>query len=671
MIWLIGGIFLTAFSGVPGLFSSRTGGAGERLACGFVVLGTVSGALGVISSLLNPAASTIARMDMPWSLPQAQLTLQIDAISAFFLCPLFLVVASGSVYALRYWPQREHPGNGRKLRLFYGVICAAMMVLLTARNGILFLVAWETMALAGFFLITTEDHKREVREAGYIYLIATHSGTLALFGVFASLDHICGSLMFPAAHTLAPAGSTIIFVLALIGFGMKAGLIPLHIWLPGAHAAAPSHASALLSGVMIKTGIYGLVRLTSFFSLIPPWWGWTILLLGIISGIMGVALALAQHDIKRLLAYHSVENIGIIAMGLGLALLGRSYDVPALVALGLAGCLLHVVNHGLFKSVLFLSAGAVIHSVGSRDIDHFGGLLKRQPWVAAMFLGGAVAICGLPPFNGFISEWLIYLAAFQPLHQSPAAVAVAVVAAPALALIGALAVACFVKVFGITFLGSARSSGAAKAHAASPLMIAPMALLLCACAWIGLLPTTLAPLINDAVAAWSASAGNSGLAGKLSGGTIGTALAPLSWISLSGWLLLSLIIIVGGWLYRLKRGCAQDSCANVATWGCGYQFASARMQYTASSFADFLVRLFRFGLWSERHGGTIYGLFPNTAQFSSHTPDAILDRLLTPVFLTSAWLCRRLRTLFQNGEMAFYLLYFILTIIALLTLFIF
>ncbi|NOY13900.1 MAG: hydrogenase, partial [Deltaproteobacteria bacterium] len=284
-------------------------------------------------------------LDLPWSLPGGLLALRLDAISAAFLLPLYLVVATGAVYGLRYWPQREHSGNGRKLRLFYGLISGAMILLLTARNGILFLMGWEVMALAGFFLITTEEHLAEVRKAGYIYLIATHTGTLALFALFALLSRMSGSLIFPAAGSLSAAGGGLIFILGLIGFGMKAGLMPMHIWLPGAHASAPSHASALLSGVMIKTGIYGLVRLTSMFTEIPPWWGWTILLMGILSGILGVALALAQHDIKRLLAYHSVENVGIIALGLGLALLGRSYHLPELVALGLAGCLLHVVNH--------------------------------------------------------------------------------------------------------------------------------------------------------------------------------------------------------------------------------------------------------------------------------------------------------------------------------------
>ncbi|MCD6526002.1 MAG: hydrogenase [Desulfuromonas sp.] len=653
MIWLVGGILLTALSGVPGLFFQRHGDGGERVACLLTLAGTASGLIAVVSTLCS---GHNINLDLIWSIPGATLALHLDPIAAAFLLPLFLVVATGSVYGLRYWPQREHPGNGRKLRLFYGLISGAMILLLTARNGVLFLIGWETMALAGFFLITTEDHKKEVNRAGYIYIIATHTGTLALFAMFALLGHTSGSLMFPDIQTLPIAGSTLIFLLGLLGFGMKAGLMPLHIWLPGAHASAPSHASALLSGVMIKTGIYGLVRLTSFFAEIPVWWGWTILLLGAISGIMGVALALAQHDIKRLLAYHSVENIGIIAMGLGLALLGRSYHLPLLVSLGLAGCLLHVINHGLFKSLLFLSAGSVIHAVGSREIDHFGGLLKRQPWTGVMFLGGAVAICALPPFNGFISEWLIYLAAFQPLKQAASTLGMAVLAAPALALIGGLALACFVKVFGITFLGEPRCNAAAHAHEASALMLIPMATLLAACAWIGLLPTTIMPLLRGAVAGWSGSS-----ATTLAVDTF----APLGWVSMAGWLLLSLLIVLGLWLHRRSHNAPR----NIGTWGCGYRFPAPRMQYTASSFGDFLVQLFNFGLKSERHGGKVSGLFPSGAHFSSHTPDAVLDRMLFPLFRGSAWCCRYLRSRIQNGEIAFYLLYVVLTIIALLTLF--
>jgi len=646
---------LTSFAGVPGLFCNRDSRGGERLACILTLAGSVCGLVAVAIVLISTAEM---RLDLPWSIPGGTLALRLDPLAAVFLLPLFLVVSTGSVYGLRYWPQHENPGNGRKLRLFYGLISGAIMLVLSARHGMLFLMAWEVMALAGFFLITTEDHKEEVRRAGYIYLIATHTGTLALFALFALLGHTSGSLMFPDAGTMLAGGSSLIFMLGLFAFGMKAGLMPLHIWLPGAHAAAPSHASALLSGVMIKTGIYGLVRLTSFFAEIPSWWGWTLLLLGAISGILGVALAIAQHDIKRLLAYHSVENIGIIALGFGLALLGRSYDQPALMILGLSGCLLHVVNHGLFKSLLFLSAGSVIHAVGTREIDQLGGVLKRQPWTGALFLGAAIAISGLPPFNGFISEWLIYLGALQPLKHPSSALGLAVLTAPVLALIGGLALACFVKVFGIAFLGEARSKAAAQAHEAPMSMLAPMALLLAACAWIGLLPTTLVPLLHGAVDDWAGTDGGTMLGGSF---------APLGWVSLIGWLLLALLAAVGLWLSRYSRKVPRET----ATWGCGFQFPAPRMQYTASSFADFLVRLFHFGLWSERHGGKVAGLLPTTTRFASHTPDTVLDRLLMPTFLAAAWLCRQLRARIHNGVIAFYLLYIALTVIVLLALFIF
>jgi len=654
MIWLLFGLLLISVSGIPGLFIDRTRGGGERLACGLVLLGTLLCSWSLLLSISEPLQSFSSN----WSVPAGEFSLVLDSISLAFIAPLLLVVATGAIYGLSYWPQQENPDNGRKLRLFFGLISGAMILIFTARNSILFLIAWETMALAGYFLITTEDRKAEARQAGYIYLIATHTGTLALFGLFALLEQAAGTTAFPAVASLPLAGSSLIFLIGLFGFGMKAGLMPLHIWLPGAHAAAPSHASALLSGIMIKTGIYGLIRLTSFFAVIPAWWGWTLLVLGAVSGILGVALALAQHDIKRLLAYHSVENIGIIALGLGLALLGRSYDQPALVILGLSGCLLHVINHGLFKSLLFLSAGSMIHAVGSREIDQFGGLLKRQRWTGLFFLGGAVAICGLPPFNGFVSEWLIYLAAFQPLQQPGSALTLSLLTAPALALIGGLALACFVKVFGVSFLGEPRSKSAAQAHEAKPSMLWPMGVLLLACVWIGLLPGSLRALLERAATDWTGNPTLPPLAGDL---------APLSAISLAGWVLLGLLLLFGWWLQRKCRQCRQAP-GRIGTWGCGYPFPATSMQYTASSFADNLVRLFRFGLWSKRHGGQVEGLFPQDDEFSSHTPDLVLDRTLTPAFAGIAWLFHWLRRLFQNGVVAIYLLYVALTLIVLLTL---
>ncbi len=649
ILWIGIASLLFGLSGVPGLCLRRNGGGGALLSSLMVLAGSISGSFGVIRALQSGSSSA---WQSPWSVPGGRLALEIDPLSSVFLLPLFLVFALGALYGHGYWPQRDHPESGRGLRFNYGLLAGSMVLLLVARNGVLFLLGWELMALAGFFLITTEQENSDARRAGFIYLCATHTGTLALFAMFSLLGAETGSLAFPLAGTLATSG-TAIFLLALGGFGVKAGIMPLHIWLPGAHAAAPSHASAVLSGIMIKTGIYGLLRVTSFFTEIPPWWGWTVLILGAISGIFGVAFAIAQHDIKRLLAYHSVENIGIIALGVGGALLGRSYHIPQLVLLGLAGALLHVINHGLFKSLLFFSAGALIHATGTREIDQYGGLLRRLPWSGLFFLGGAVAICGLPPFNGFISEWLIYLGLFQTVQGSPLPVSLILLAIPTLAMIGALAVACFVKVFGVTFLGEPRSEQSLHGHEAPKSMLLGMAGLLVSCAWIGLFPTSLAPLLSSAVLSWS-SIPTASLSGPLS---------PLLLVGVCGWVLLSCLALVGFWLWRRS----QNAPDPVSTWGCGFSFPSPRMQYTASSFGDFLVRLFRFGLWSERHGGRVEGVFPAAREFSSHTPDTVLDRLLLPSTSGAAWLFQRIRGLVHNGRVGLYLLYVLLAVVVLLT----
>ena len=650
MIFFLAGIIMMASSGLPGLFMTNKGNRGQFLAEILALLGTIITFIGLLLCVVS-AGETVWRA--PWVIPGGELLVRIDAISLIFLLPFLLVFAMTIIFGRDYWPQTQHPENSRKLRLCHGLIAAAIALVFTAQNGILFLFAWEVMALASFFLITTEDGRAEARRAGFIYLAATHTGTLALFALFALLNLSCGTFSLPAAGTL-PAGAltTAIFLLALFAFGLKAGIMPLHIWLPGAHAAAPSHISALLSGIMIKTGIYGLVRVTSLFATIPLWWGWILIVLGVITGILGVAYALAQHDLKRLLAYHSVENIGIITLGLGLALLGRSAGLPELAALGLAGALLHVINHALFKALLFLSAGAVIHATGTRDLESMGGLIRSQPWTAALFLGGAVAICGLPPFNGFISEWLIYQGSFRALLDGRISLSLAILVAPVLALIGGLALACFVKVFGIVFLGTPRSPAATDCHDATPSMRGAMLVLLGACLGIGLLPKLVAPLLNNAVEAWTPLSG---------GGAISGTMTSLLWIGILGLLFILLSGVLTWWLHRRSRRADSQP-----TWGCGYPLPSARMQYTASSFADALVKLFHFGLWTEKHGGKALGLFPHLAKFSTHTPDTVLDRLLLPLFKALAVAATWLRTWLQNGVTSLYLLYVVLTLIALL-----
>jgi hydrogenase-4 component B len=491
-------IGLAALSGVPGLFfASRSAGA-ARVAAGLLVGASITGALGALRALVAPISPT----SLPWKCFGAALQVHTDGIAAVFLLPVFVVSGAGAIYGLEYWSGAEHPDNARKLRLFYGLLTAALALLLVAHSTILFLFGWEIMALSAFFLVTTEDHEESVREAGLVYLIATRFGTLALFAMFGLLRVMTGQFAFVApASGSTPGVASAVFLLAVVGFGFKAGIMPLHMWLPGAHASAPSHVSALMSGVLIKMGIYGLVRITSLFEQPPLWWGMLLLVLGVVSGVLGVVFAIAQHDIKRLLAYHSVENIGIIVIGLGVAMLGRSLGRADLVMLGLAGALLHVWNHSLFKALLFLSAGAVVHATHTREIDELGGLLRAMPRTATFFLVGAVAICGLPPLNGFVSEMLVYLGllrtATSPGNQAWLAGALA---APALALIGALALSCF--------LGQPRSAHAEHAHECGPRMLGPMLLLAAPCVLIGLLPALTASTLEAATAAWLPASGS-------------------------------------------------------------------------------------------------------------------------------------------------------------------
>jgi hydrogenase-4 component B len=648
------GIVNAALSGVPGLLLGRHSATGQKLTTGLTILGAALGLAGVGAFWLFADSRTIV---LPWSIPGAEFSVGMDGLSALFLFPVFLIPMLGSIYGLGYWKQAEHPSNGRRLGLFYGLLTASMGLLVIARNGILFLFGWEVMALSAFFLVTTEDHERGVREAGWIYLVAAHSATLCLFALFALLRAVNGSFAIgPLDETaLTPGIATAIFVLTVVGFGLKAGIMPLHIWLPGAHALAPSHVSAVMSGVIIKMGIYGVVRITSLFPHPALEWGETLLLLGAVSGVLGVAFAIGQHDLKRLLAYHSIENIGIIVMGVGLALVGRSLGRADWVILGLAGAMLHVWNHALFKALLFFGAGSVIHAAHTREIDHLGGLARPMPYTAFCFLVGAVAICGLPPLNGFVSELLIYLGLFAALGLEPGpSWAAGAFAAPALALIGALAVACFVKVFGAVFLGSARSKHAQQAHESSPLMLGPMAVLVACCCFIGLAPGLVAPVLGQGVSAWAPELEDVGTRLAL--------LAPFGWITGMGLLLAGAVALAGAWLgLRLRR----QPPATGPTWGCGYAAPTARMQYTSSSFAQMLVALFGWALRPRTHRPAAMDLFPQRTEFHSEVPDTVLDGAVLPGFRFGAWLSSWLRV-FQQGSVQTYLLYIFLALIAML-----
>ena len=651
--WIIlAAIATCCFSGVPGCFLAARSVAGQRVATLLMVAGSVLGLYGTAAAVHD---ATTPFIRLPWGLPWGRFAITIDPISALFLGLVFVVPALGSIYGLGYWKHSENLKTGRRLGLFYGLLAGSMALVVVARDGVLFLIAWEVMAVAAYFAATAQEDDPIVRRAGWVYLIATHVGTLCLIAMFVLWRRTTGSFALEPVQAISAGAAGAIFVLAVIGFGFKAGIMPLHVWLPGAHANAPSHVSAVMSGVMLKMGVYGIVRMTMLLPVPALWWGSVLLGLGVLTGVGGIVFALGQHDLKRLLAYSSTENIGIIVMGLGLALLGRSYGRSDWVVLGLSGALLHVWNHGLFKALMFFNAGAIIHATDTRDMDRLGGLGKRMPWVMGLSVLGAAAICALPPLNGFVSEWMLYIGLFRTLGlNGEPGFPGAAVAAVALALIGALAVACFVKLIGTVFLGAPRSQATAHAHDPQASMIGPMVVLGILCAAIGLFPMIAVPMLGKAVRTWAVLPDAEVVSI--------TALARLNWISALGMVLVAgagtMVMIL--WFARPTR-----TLGTGGTWDCGYAQPTQRMQYTGASFGRSLVNLFTFVLWPKDHRPTLDGYFPARACFKSVVPDVILDRFVLPLFQVTARYLPMVRVL-QQGQTQLYVLYVLVILIVLL-----
>jgi formate hydrogenlyase subunit 3/multisubunit Na+/H+ antiporter MnhD subunit len=622
------------------------------LGVGSAVAGCLAGLIPAGRVLLG---APIESLRVPWDVPYGAFVVEVDPLSAFFLLPIFGLSALAAIYGGQYMlAYRDERALGVSW-FFFNLLVASMALVVVARNAILFLAAWELMAVASFFLVTMQDDEASVRDAGLTYLVASHLGTAFLLALFIVLGRGTGSLDFDRFAAGSHAG--LLFILAAIGFGTKAGFVPLHVWLPEAHPAAPSHVSAVMSGVMIKTGIYGLVRALTFLGPLPAWAGWLLVAVGVTSGVLGVLFALAQHDLKRLLAYHSVENIGIITLGLGLGLVGLRTGSTALAVLGFAGALLHVLNHALFKGLLFLGAGAVLHSTKTHDMDELGGLLKRMPWTGLLFLIGAAAIAGLPPLNGFVSEFLIYAGAFAAAASLGSEAAVPAVAAiGALALIGGLATACFAKAFGVVFLGEPRSDDAAHAHEQGRPMRGPMVLLAAACILIGVfsppLVRRLAPVLEQVT----------GLPGSAVHEAFAQATAVLGSITLGAFGLLAL----AGLLLAVRRAALVGKpVAAGPTWDCGYALPSPRMQYTASSFAQPLTDLFGPLLGTRRRFSAPQGIFPQAASFATETPDFYRERLYGPIFVAVQNGLSAFRWL-QHGRVQLYVLHIAITLLVLL-----
>ncbi len=642
---LVPAIGATALSGVPALLSR--GRAGERASAALAVLGGMAG-LTVAGTPLSGGGTVVVTIG---SFLGTRIGLAVDALSAVFLAPLFLVSALVSIYGLGYWPRAGHPASASRLRLSCGLLAASMAVVVTADSGLLLLVAWEVMALAAFFAATADDHEPAVREAGWIYLVATHTGTLALLALVAVLRAATGSFAWSAI----PPGNewlrSVVFLLALAGFGFKAGLVPIHFWLPGAHANAPSHVSALLSGVMLKMGVYGFLRVTQLLPEPPAWWGGLVLVVALLTALTGILLALRESDLKRLLAYSSVENLGIVFLGIGLALLGRAQHRPAWVALGLAAAVLHVVNHALFKTLLFLSTGALVHAHGSRDLESMGGLLRRMPRVGAAFATGSLAVCGLPPLNGFASEWLLYLGLLAAWTETgDAGSTLGGFAVAGLALVGGLAVATFVKAFGTAFLGTPRDPSRRPGHDATGALLVPLVALGPLCILLGLAPVLVAPVLDRVTAVWWDVPGLPGIGGRL---------APLTTFNVAAGLVLAAAVLALGRRLRVAR-------TGAGTWDCGYAAPSTRMQYTARSFSEWIAERVGPGFLSPaRETRRPASTFPRDGAFRSVTPDPFLSRWFRPALDRAATRLEGLRIL-QQGRLPVYVLYVFATLLALL-----
>jgi hydrogenase-4 component B len=642
--------------GVAGLAPAGTALLARRIAFPLgAALGIVLAALGAQAVWLPPAS-----MVLPLGLPDLPFHLRLDPLAGFFLFLLGSVSAGISVYADGYF-RAETPGRLRLICLQYHVFLASMALVILADDAYLFMVAWETMALSSYFLVTTDHRVPAIRSAGFLYLLIAHIGAIAILLCFGVLHGGQGDYSFAAlrAAELTPFWSSAAFALAFIGFGAKAGMIPLHAWLPEAHPAAPSPVSALMSGVMIKTAIYGMVRVIYDLIGAPRWeWGLAVLVIGAGTTLFGVLFALMQHDLKRLLAYHSVENIGIILLGLGLSMVFFGFGHPAAGALGLIAALYHTLNHAVFKGLLFLGAGSILHHAQLRDLNHMGGLIRTMPAVAFHFLVGALAISALPPLNGFVSEWLTFQTALQaPLLEHGVMRSLLPLFAATLALAGALTAMCFVKVYGIAFLGQPRRE--VKAKEADFMERLGLAWLSAGCLVLGLFPAAMLHMLNQ-------------VGVSLTGHALSTEALESGWLwlvpthaeqaSYSPLIFLLVVAAVVLLTAGLVRALYHGRVRRADPWDCGFPEQTSRMQDSADAFGQPIGLVFSPVYRTQR-------LLPDpedgAPRYSLKVEDRHWGWLYLPVARAVEFVSSKVGLL-QRGRISTYLLYSFLTLIALL-----
>jgi hydrogenase-4 component B len=643
------------------LHRARAASAFIYAACLALTLLLGANALAVLLGLAAPATWVL-----PFGLPWLGAHFAMDPLSAFFLVVVNVGGAAASLFAIGYGRHEESP---ERVLPFYPVYLAAMNLVPLAADAFSFLVSWEFMSLTSWALVISHHRDPENMRAGLVYLLMASFGTLALLLAFGLLAGAGGDYVFDAMRVGHPSAglAALVLILVLIGAGSKAGLVPLHAWLPLAHPAAPSHVSALMSGVMTKLAVYAFVRIVFDLLGSPAWW-WSlvVLVLGAITAVMGVLYALMQHDLKRLLAYHTVENIGIIFIGLGLALAFQAYEMPNAAALGLTAALLHVFNHSVFKSLLFFGSGAILGATHERDMEHLGGLIHRMPQTAFFVLVGCMAISALPPLNGFVSEWLTFQAILLSPELTSWGLKLTIPAVGALlALSAALAAACFVKVFGVSFLGHPRTPAAAQAKETELSSRVAMGVLALVCLIAGVLPG----LFIDALAPVTAALTGTSMPHQ-------SALALLTIVPIAesrssyNGLLVFVFILASGLIaaFAIHR-LASDKWRRGPAWDCGYPNASPTTQYTASSFAQPIRRVFGTLVFRAREIGHMPppgSTAPATLTVELHDP--VWETCYAPVAGIVAWTADRMNVLQFLTIRRYLSLVFVLLVLLLLTL---
>ncbi|MBF0591396.1 MAG: hydrogenase 4 subunit B [Nitrospirae bacterium] len=630
--------------------------------------------INALAGILTVASGKTEQVILPFGLPALPFHLRLDQLSGFFLFVVGLLSFFVSIYSIGYVNRLAAGKPIKRLIVFYNIFIAAMFMVCLADDALFFLVAWEVMAAASYFLVMFEDGRSENRRAAYIYMVMAHIGAVLIllsFGVMAGFTTGFEGYTFDAMREarFPLKWATVAFLLSFFGFAAKAGVIPFHVWLPEAHPVAPSNVSALMSGVMLKTAIYGIIRITfDIIKVFPWWWGTMVLVLGLVSAVMGVLYALMQHDLKKLLAYHSVENIGIILIGIGLSMIFTSFNLPTMAALALIAGLYHTMNHAMFKGLLFMGAGAVINATHERNMDEMGGLIHHMPWTSAFFLVGCISISALPPFNGFVSEWLTFQAfLLSPSLPIPLMKLLIPLGAALLALTGALAAACFVKVFGVIFLGNWRGHNHPVVTEAGWSMRVGMMLTALTCLCLGILPTIIIGWMDV-------------LSERLIQAQLITTSGVYGWMwltpvdperaSYSGPLVLIGIVTVCAITYLLLH-VKPGKISRVAVWDCGFQRLTPKMQYNSVSFSMPFRRIFGFlfdikeQIWLSPQQG--HPAFPVKSNYYLRVRDRFWGWMYKPV-IDYVVLFSRKAGMLQHGRIHVYLIYSFVTISVLLAL---